>query len=71
MRALAAVLIVLGIIGLAYGGISYTRHRKVLDLGPIEAHVDEKKTVPLPPVAGAVALLVGVALLTTRRSRMV
>jgi len=71
MRALAAVLIVLGIIGLAYGGISYTRHRKVLDVGPIEAHVDEKKTVPLPPVAGAIALVVGIALLTTRRSRMV
>jgi len=71
MRALAAVLIVLGIIGLAYGGISYTRHRKVLDVGPIEARVDEKKTVPLPPVAGVIALLVGVALLTTRRSRMV
>jgi hypothetical protein len=71
MRALAAVLIVVGVIGLAYGGISYTRHRKVLDLGPIEAHVDEKKTIPLPPVAGAVALLVGVALLTTRRSRMI
>jgi len=71
MRALAAVLIVLGIIGLAYGGISYTKHRKVLDVGPIEAHVDEKKTVPLPPIAGAVAVVAGVALLATRRSRMV
>ena len=51
MRALGAILIVLGIVALVWGGISYTKREKVIDVGPIEASVDERKTIPLPPVA--------------------
>jgi hypothetical protein len=59
------LLIVLGIISLAYQGISYTTHKKVLDVGPLQATTEEHRTIPLPPVLGGLALLGGVVLLAT------
>lgn len=63
------VLIVLGVVGLAMGGFSYTRKEKVVDLGPIEATADRKHSVAIPPVIGAVAVVGGILLVaaTTRR----
>ena len=63
MKIAAIVLIVLGAISLAYGGISYTTREKVLDIGPIEATAERHKTVPLPPVIGGVAVIAGIAML--------
>ena len=63
MKIAAIVLIVVGVIALAYGGISYTREKKVVDLGPIEATTKTRETVPLPPVLGAAAIVGGVLLL--------
>jgi len=63
MKIVAIVLIVLGAISLAYGGISYTTREKVLDLGPIEATAERHKTVPLPPIVGGIALAAGIGLL--------
>ena len=63
MKIIGIVLIVIGIIGLAYGGITYTTREKVLDIGPIEATAERQKTIPLPPVLGGLALAGGVALL--------
>ena len=60
---LGIVLIVLGVIALAYQGINYTTHKKVLDIGPIQATKEEHKTIPLPPIVGGVALVGGIALL--------
>jgi hypothetical protein len=57
------VLIVLGVIALAYQGITYTTHKKVLDIGPIQATMEEHNTIPLPPIVGGVALAGGIALL--------
>jgi uncharacterized membrane protein len=57
------LLIVLGVIALAYQGITYTTHKKVLDVGPIQATKEEHKTIPLPPIVGGVALVGGIALL--------
>jgi hypothetical protein len=57
------LLMVLGVIGLAYQGITYTTHKKVLDIGPIQATKEEHKTIPLPPVIGGIALVGGIALL--------
>jgi uncharacterized membrane protein len=57
------VLVVLGVIALAYQGITYTTHKKVLDIGPIQATKEEHNTIPLPPIVGGVALIGGVALL--------
>jgi uncharacterized membrane protein HdeD (DUF308 family) len=68
MRTLGAILIVLGIVALVWGGITYTKREKVIDVGPIEASVDERKTIPLPPVVGVVAVIAG-AIMVSRRSR--
>lgn len=63
MRIVGIVLIVVGVVALAYGGISYTRREKVLDIGPIEATTETRETIPLPPILGGLALAGGVALL--------
>jgi hypothetical protein len=56
------ILIVLGILALAYRGITYTSRKKVIDIGPIQATAETDKTIPLPPVVGGLALMGGVAL---------
>ena len=63
MKIIGIVLIVIGIIALAYGGITYTTREKVLDIGPIEATAERQKTIPMPPILGGLALAGGVALL--------
>lgn len=63
MKIAAIVLIVLGVVALAYGGISYTREEKVLDIGPIEATAQRRETIPLPPILGAAAIVGGIAML--------
>jgi len=57
------VLIVLGIIGLIYQGIGYTKRKDVLDVGPIHATKYTHETIPIPPVLGGIALVGGIALL--------
>jgi uncharacterized membrane protein YidH (DUF202 family) len=57
------VLIILGVAALAYGGFSYTKHQRVADIGPIHATKDTRKTVPIPPILGGVAVVGGIALL--------
>jgi drug/metabolite transporter (DMT)-like permease len=58
-------LIVIGVVALIYGGITYTSRETVIDIGPIHATADRQKTMPLPPIAGAVAVAAGAALLVT------
>jgi hypothetical protein len=55
-------LIVLGIVSLAYQGITYKTREKVVDIGPIEATAERKKTIPLPPILGGIALVGGIGL---------
>ena len=57
------VLIVIGIIALAYQGITYTTREKVVDIGPIQMTSDKTKTIPLPPIVGGIALVGGIILL--------
>ncbi len=63
---LGVVLCVLGLIGLVWGGFTYTTREKVVDIGPIHATRDKTHTLPLPPIAGAVALIGGIVLLAVR-----
>jgi len=63
IKTIGVILIVLGLVALAYQGISYTTREKVVDIGPIEASKETKKTIPLPPVLGIVAVAGGVFLL--------
>jgi len=62
-KTLGVILVVLGLLGLAWGGCSYTTREKVVDIGPIHATREKTHTVPLPPILGAVALVGGVVLL--------
>jgi hypothetical protein len=57
------LLVILGVLALAYQGITYTHREKVLDLGPIHATKDTQEQIPLPPILGGLALAGGVALL--------
>ena len=66
MKVLGAILIVLGVLALVYGDIRYTKQEKVIDVGPIEASVEHHKTFPLPPLAGAAALVAGIILISRR-----
>jgi formate hydrogenlyase subunit 4 len=67
MKPLGLILIVLGVVALIYGGFTYTTHKKVLDVGPIQATKEEHHSVPLPPVLGALALIGGVVILVSDR----
>ena len=62
-RLLGIALIILGVVAFAYQGITYTTRETVLDIGPLKATVDKEKTIPLPPIVGAVALVGGIVLL--------
>lgn len=63
MKLIGIVLIVLGVIGLVAGGISWTEREKVVDLGPLEVTTENRESIPLPPVIGGLLLVAGVALL--------
>ena len=64
------ILIVIGIIALAYGGFTYTKREKVIDAGPLQVSADKEKTVPFPPILGGICLAGGIVLVIvgSRRS---
>jgi hypothetical protein len=66
-KTLGIILIAVGLFGLAWGGFTYTTREKVIDIGPIHATRDETHRVPLPPIAGAVALIGGIVLLVAAK----
>ena len=67
IRIAAIALIVAGVLGLAYGGFSYTQDTQQAKIGPIELSVTEKQTVNVPIWAGVAAIVAGGALLALRR----
>ncbi len=62
---LGIILIVVGIVAFAYQGITYTTREKVVDLGPMHMTAERTRTLPLPPIVGAIALVGGIVLLVT------
>jgi len=60
---LAIILIAVGIMAFAYQGITYTTQEKTVDLGPVHVTTEKTRTIPLPPIVGAIALVGGIALL--------
>jgi hypothetical protein len=62
MRLVGIILIVLGLIGVIWGGITWTKRRDTVNVGPISASVQQKETFPISPVVGGVALVVGIAM---------
>jgi hypothetical protein len=59
------LLVVIGAVGLAYGGISYTKEKTVVDIGPIKATADTRETIAMPPLLGGLAIAGGIALIVT------
>ena len=62
-RIAGIVLIVIGLIGLIWGGISWTEEETLVDIGPIEARAEEQKSIPITPIVGGIALVAGIVLL--------
>ncbi|MCB9465512.1 MAG: DUF3185 domain-containing protein [Candidatus Eisenbacteria bacterium] len=66
-RMVGIALIAVGVIGIVWGGITYVKDRDTVDLGLAEVTVTEHDSVPIPPIASAIALIAGSVLLFTGR----
>ena len=62
-RLIAIILIVAGVLGLVYGGFSYTKNTTAVKVGPVELSVKERETVNVPMWAGIGAIVIGGLLL--------
>ncbi|HET7619592.1 MAG TPA: hypothetical protein VFK20_13880 [Vicinamibacterales bacterium] len=69
MKIVGIILIVVGLLALAFGGISWTKRETVVDLGPIQAQTEKKETLPLPPIFGALAVAGGIVLVVVGARR--
>ena len=66
LKIVALLLIAAGIIGLVYGGITYTKTTHSAKVGPLELSIKDKETVNIPVWAGVGAIVVGGLLLVVR-----
>jgi len=64
-----SLLVVIGLVSLLWGGFRWTQQKTVVDIGPIEAKTEEHKTLPIPPVVGALALIGGIVVLVVPSRR--
>jgi uncharacterized membrane protein YidH (DUF202 family) len=69
MKLMGIILIILGVLALAYQGIRYTTQEKLIDIGSLQVTTTEKKTIPLPPILGGVAIVAGIALILAERKK--
>jgi len=69
MRTIGILLIVVGLIGVIWGGVTYVKDRDTAHLGPIHVTTEDKGRVSIPPKAGVAALVVGglLVFMSTRR----
>ena len=67
VKIVAIVLIVGGVLGLVYGGFTYTKQTHDVKLGPVELSVKDKERVNVPVWAGVVAIVAGTAILLVRK----
>lgn len=63
------ILIVLGTIGLIYGGITYTSKKDVVDFGSVKIKTEHKEQIPLSPILGGTAVVVGIVLVIVGQRR--
>ena len=68
IKIVAILLIAAGIVGLVYGGFTYTKTTHNAKVGPFELSVKDKETVNIPVWAGIGAIVVGGVLLLVRRA---
>jgi hypothetical protein len=64
---LGIALIILGLVALASQGLTYTTRKKVIDIGPLQATKEDRHTIPLPPILGALALVGGIVVIVFDR----
>lgn len=65
----AIALIIIGIVSLAYQGITYKTRDKTVDFGPLQVTTEQTHSIPLPPILGAFALAGGVVLLIVNNKK--
>jgi hypothetical protein len=70
-KALGMLLIALGLVGLLWGGVSYTTSEKLVDIGPIHATREKQHSFPVAPIVGVAAMIGGVVLLIAGRPKLV
>jgi uncharacterized membrane protein len=59
---IGVILILLGAAALVWQKVTYTQRETVVEVGPVNVTADVKKSVPLPPILGGIALAGGVVL---------
>jgi hypothetical protein len=69
MKAIGIILIVVGLVGLIWGGISWTDRDTVVDLGGLQIQSEDREGFPISPVAGGLCLALGAALLIAGNRR--
>ena len=69
MKIFGVILILAGILGLAYGGFDYTTRKRALDMGPLKIETKTKHRVFIPPVLGISGIILGGALRFVSRSQ--
>ena len=62
-KVIGIVLIVLGFVAMARGGVWWNREKTVIDAGPLQVHTTEREGFPLSPVLGMACLVGGIVLL--------
>ena len=69
MRPLGIILIIAGILMLIFRGFSFTKEKKVVDIGPLEINKKEKESVGWPLYAGGIAVAAGVIVLLAGKKK--
>lgn len=69
MMWIGIVLVLLGIAGLVIQNVQFTETKKVLNVGPLQVNAEEQHNVPIPTIAGVVAVLAGLTLVFVSRRR--
>ena len=66
-KTIGIVLVVVGVLGLAYGGLTYKTTETIVDLGPIKATQEKTHELPITPIASGLVLAAGVVLIVTAK----
>jgi len=69
MKIFGIILIMAGILALAYGGFNYTTHKRAVDMGPLQIETKTRHRVVIPPVLGICGIVLGGALLFVASSK--
>ena len=63
IKIVGAIVLAIGILGLIYGGFSYTKEKHNVDIGPIDFKVEEKEHVNIPAWVGTAAVIIGAVMI--------